>query len=187
MIRGSDQTRSIHRKTVTCANCGSTNVSTSMETDRFAYGAGADAAELSAVVPVHSCAECGTQFTDEEAERLRHETVCRHLGRLTPSEIRDIRIQYGMRRADFAAATRLGEATLARWESGAMLPNAAYDQYLRLLRSRENMTRVAGSSSRPATTELPSNVVPFPRPRLRAIANVPPELARAEKSFQLHR
>lgn len=187
MIRGSDQNRSTHRKALTCANCGSTNVSTSMETDRFTYGVGRDAAELSVAVPVHSCAECGTQFTGEEAERLRHETVCQHLGRLTPTEIRDIRSRYGMRRADFATATRLGEATLARWESGALLPNAAYDQYLRLLRTPENMASVAGWSARATARKLPPNVVPFPKPRLRAIVDVPPELARAEKAFQLQR
>jgi len=186
MIRDSNQGSSAGgRNSPSCANCGSVNVSTSMEADRFTHGVGAEAAELSVVVPVRTCSDCGTQFTDAEAERLRHEAVCRHRGLLTPSEIRDIRIRYGMRRAEFASVTRLGEATLARWESGATLPNAAYDQYLRLLHSPENLAKLVGS--RAGTKEVPSNVVPFPTPKLRAIASVSPDLVRAEKAFQLHR
>jgi len=188
MIRGANEGSSGGRRSILrCANCGSPNVSTSMETDRFTHGVGDGAAELSVVVPVRTCADCGTQFTDQEAERLRHEAVCRHHGLLIPSEIRDIRIHYGMRRAEFASVTRLGEATLARWESGATLPNAAYDQYLRLLRSPENMAKLAGAPVRASARTLPPNVVPFPTPKLRAIATVSPELARADKAFQLHR
>jgi len=157
-----------------------------MEADRFTHGVEAEAAELSVVVPVRTCSDCGTQFKDDEARQLRHEAVCRHRGLQTPSEIRDIRIHYGMRRAAFASVTRLGEATLARWESGATMPNAAYDQYLRLLRFPENLAKLAGSPVRTTGRQLPSNVVPFPMPKLRAITDVSPDLARAEKAFQLH-
>src|SRR5262245_31617515 len=83
---------------IRCANCGGANVSTSMETDRFVHGVGADATELSVVVPVRTCVDCGEQFTDEEAEVLRHEAVCRKRGLLTPAEIRDIRVRYGKNR-----------------------------------------------------------------------------------------
>jgi putative zinc finger/helix-turn-helix YgiT family protein len=175
-----------HVARVTCANCGGGAVSTSMEEDRFPYGVGEDATELAVVVPVHTCSECGAQFTDEEAERLRHDAVCEYLGRLTPGEIRDIRTQYKMCRADFAAATKLGEATLARWESGARLPNAAYDQYLRLLRYPVNMATVSNSRPHPVTKEMPPNVVPFPTPRFRVL-HLSAELAEHEKVFQLRR
>lgn len=188
MIRGSNQgTSAGRRNTPRCANCGSVNVSTSMEADRFTHGVGADAAELSVVVPVRTCSDCGTQFTDEEAERLRHEAVCRHLGLLTPSEIRDVRISYGMRRAEFANVTKLGEATLARWESGATLPNAANDRYLRLLRFPENLARLPGAPTRVAERPLPPNVLRFPAPRYRVLTEVPPEIHQAERAFQLHR
>ena len=39
-----------------------------------------------------------------------------------------------MTRAAFAEATGLGEASLSRWENGAVIQNKAYDYYLRLLR-----------------------------------------------------
>jgi DNA-binding transcriptional regulator YiaG len=158
-----------------------------METDTFAYGVGADATQLSAVVPVRTCADCGMQFTDEEGERLRHEAVCRHLGLLTPSEIRDIRISYGMRRAEFANVTKLGEATLARWESGSTLPNAAYDRYMRLLRVPDNFARLPGAQTRVAVEPLPSKVIRFPTRRYRILADVPAEIRQAEGVFQLHR
>jgi putative zinc finger/helix-turn-helix YgiT family protein len=186
MILGSNQQAATARKkALRCGNCGSPNVSTSMETDRFVHGVGGDAAELSVEVPVRTCRDCGTQFTDDEAERVRHEAVCRHLGLLTPCEIRDIRIRYGKRRPDFAALTKLGEATLARWESGATLQNAAYDQYLRLLRFPENLSRVSGSAAHEGDRVLPPNVVPFPTPRLRALVKVPQELETAQRTFRL--
>ena len=187
MILGDQRPSTRSTRLLRCANCGKANVSTSMETDRFTHGVGVDAAELSVVVPVRTCAECGTQFTDEEAEKLRHDAVCRHLGRLTPSEVRDIRMGYGMRRAEFAHVTKLGEATLARWESGSTLPNAAYDRYLRLLRLPENLARLPDAPTRVAETPLPPNVLRFPAPRYRVLAEVPPEILQAEKAFQLHR
>ncbi len=188
MILGSNQqAASGRRRAPRCGNCGSMNVATSMETDRVVHGVGADAAELPVEVPVRTCAECGTQFTDDEAERVRHEAVCRYLGLLTPSEIRGIRIRYEMRRAEFAALTKLGEATLARWESGSTLQNAAYDRYLRLLCFPENVSRLSGPSAQMAGQAQPSNVIRFPTRRLRAIAEVSPEVAAAQRAFRLCR
>ena len=69
----------------------------------------------------------------DEGERLRHEAVCRHLGVLSPAEISGLRKGFGMSRAAFAELTGLGEASLGRWESGAVIQNRANDRYLRLL------------------------------------------------------
>ena len=76
------------------------------------------------------------EFLDHEGEQLRHEAVCRHLGVLSPADISDIRKRFGMTRAAFAEVTGLGEATLNRWENGAVVQNlarGANDRYLRLL------------------------------------------------------
>lgn len=169
-----------------CAGCGGSNVSTSIETDHFIYGSGSNAVELSAHVPVRTCVDCGTQFTDEAAERLRHDAVCQHLDVLTPTEIRAIRISYGYNRPAFASLTRLGEATLARWESGATIQNAAYDKYLRLLRDPAIMSRLTGLTAVAPAKLFPTNVVPF-TPRLRAISHVSHELVHAQAGFRLHR
>jgi DNA-binding transcriptional regulator YiaG len=79
---------------------------------------------------------------DEAAEEARHEAICRHLGILTPRQIVDLRKSYGLTRADFAALTRFGAASLARWETGSILQNAANDQLLYLLQFRDNIERL---------------------------------------------
>lgn len=166
-----------------CAVCGSEKIQTSMETDKFAYGTGPDAPQLTVQVPVRTCLDCGFQFTDHEAEDARHEAVCRHLGVLTPRQVCELRMRYGFSRAEFARLTRIGEASLARWESGSLIQNGANDQFLRLLFFPENMDRLRHMSQAPrmgqtqagATIASGSDSVPV-LSRFRHLAN--PELHR---------
>lgn len=116
-----------------CPQCSACAVVTSWHHDVFTYGSGKSAARISVEIPVRHCQSCEFEFLDEKAESLRHEAVCRHLGVLSPMEVRDIRSKYGMSRAKFAQATGLGEATLNRWENGVLVQNLANDRYLRLL------------------------------------------------------
>lgn len=116
-----------------CPQCGEDLLSTYWHGDTFEYGTGDSATTLNVRLPVRRCGSCDLEFIDHEGERLRHEAVCRHLGVLTPAEIADVRKRYGMSRAAFAEATGLEEATLGRWENGAVVQNAANDRYLRLL------------------------------------------------------
>lgn len=117
-----------------CPLCDSKSVETTLHTDEFKYGADDSAVTLRVELPVRRCMDCEFSFVDHEGERLRHAAVCRHLGLLTPAELREIRERYGMTRAAFAEATGLGEATLGRWETGAVVQNRANDLYLRLIR-----------------------------------------------------
>lgn len=119
---------------VSCPLCGTDEVTTSWKRHVFDYGSGESVAELSVNVPVRSCASCELEFLDEPAERLRHEAVCRHLGVLTPAEVRRLRESHGMSRAGFAQVTGLGEASLNRWENGLNIQTHANDRYLRLLK-----------------------------------------------------
>jgi DNA-binding transcriptional regulator YiaG len=125
-----------------CASCGASAVGTEMVVEEFAYGTGEDPVQLKATVPLRTCRDCGFQFTDHHAEVARHEAVCRHLGVMTPREVVAIRTRLGMTRAAFADLTRLGEASLARWEKGLLIQNAANDQLLYLLRFPENVKRL---------------------------------------------
>ena len=109
----------------------------------FSYGRGESAADVEVELPVRVCGECGFEFLDEEGERLKHEAVCRHLGVLSPREVRDIRRRHGMTRATFATTTGLGEATLGRWETGAGIQSHANDRYLRLLALSDGMSRLS--------------------------------------------
>ena len=119
---------------LTCPLCDSRSIHTSLQTDAFNYGLGDSAVTLRVELPVRRCTDCGTEYVDYVGEQLRHAAVCRHLGVLAPAEVRGIREQYGMTRAAFAEATAIGEATLGRWETGAVIQNRAYDFYLRLVR-----------------------------------------------------
>ncbi len=118
--------------TVTCPHCEG-GVETIMHNDVFRYGAGESAVDLAVILPVRRCSSCGVEFLDHEAERVKQEALCRHFGVLTPWEIREIRLRHGLSRAGFAKLTGLGEATLGRWEAGALIQTLANDRYLRLL------------------------------------------------------
>lgn len=115
-----------------CPACDIGTLAERLVQQKFEYGVD-NPVSLSAEVMVHHCGSCGFEFTDESAEVARHAAVCRFEGLLTPQEIEAIRIRYGYSRTEFAGITKLGEATIARWERGSLLQNAAYDKYLRLL------------------------------------------------------
>jgi len=89
---------------------------------------------------------------------------------MVPAEVLDLRSSYGLTRAEFAEATRIGEASLARWETGQLIQNPANDNFLYLLRFRENWERLkARFKIVPAER---TNVVEIPRrfPNLDAVA-----------------
>lgn len=150
-----------------CEMCGAPGLSTELVRDPFIYGVGDDAVELSVDIPVHTCNQCKVCFTGREAEVIQHEAVCRHLGVLTPEEIRGIRKQYGLSRAAFARLTGFGRASLARWERGELIQNTSSDRYLKLLldpRIFRYLTTLAGledtdGKPAPAAASSPMGVV----------------------------
>ena len=155
---------------ITCAACGGSNLSRRMELDEFEYGAGEGAVPLSANVVVFTCNDCDFEFTGPSAEVARHEAVCRHLGIMTPAEIRELRGRYGLSRQSFASITRLGAASIARWETGSLLQNRAYDSLLYLLCFEDNLRRlrsrhtdVAPGESVSAFLEAPGFTVSSPK------------------------
>ena len=125
-----------------CPICESHRVKTSDEQERFYYGKEPNPIEITVIVPVHTCEDCSFQFTDPEADQIRHDAVCKRLGVMNPEQIKKIRQQYGLTRADFSAITDIGEASLHRWENGLLIQNAAYDHYLYLLSFEENVRRI---------------------------------------------
>lgn len=130
-----------------CPTCDGTQVHTETVQHRFTYGVGDTAVELRCQLPVRVCEDCGGRFVDEVGEMVRHETVCRHLSRLTPTDIRRIREGCGTQ-ALFGELTGIGEASLSRWETGASMPTKAYDCYLYLLTFPENLHRLQAQASR---------------------------------------
>jgi len=116
----------------TCDMCGTPGLKTELVRDPFIYGVGDDAVELVVEIPVRTCSSCGP-YTDDQAEDIRHDEVCRHLGVLTAAEIRGLRAKYDLSRAELARITGLGESSIARWETRDIIQNVANDRYLRLL------------------------------------------------------
>ncbi|MCY4646430.1 MAG: type II toxin-antitoxin system MqsA family antitoxin [Gammaproteobacteria bacterium] len=144
-----------------CELCETTNLRAELVRDPFIYGAGEEAVELSADVRVHTCSNCGDSYTGPDAEVAYHEAVCRHLGILTPAEIRATREGYGFTRAEFAHLTGFGKATLGRWERGEVTQNRSADRYLRLLQDPKVMRRLRvlvepDSSGLPTPVRSPS-------------------------------
>ena len=149
----------------------------------FAYGAGDDAVQLSTDLPYGRCEACDFEFLDHDGERSKHEAVCKHLGVLSPWEIKAIRLRFKMTRAEFARLSGLGEATLARWEKGLVTQNRANDRYLRLLAEPGGIDRLlmatyAANSDIKGTTPLEQR---FPAIR---ITN---ELRKEQQNFQLRK
>ncbi|MBI1900437.1 MAG: helix-turn-helix domain-containing protein [Planctomycetia bacterium] len=126
-----------------CPQCASKRIGTTKAPYTFRYGAGREAAEITVAVDVRKCQACGLQFLDDAAEDVKHEAICRHLGVMTPREIRALRRSLRLSRQEFAKLTRLGEATLGRWERGALVQNAANDTLLFLLKFPDNLKRLA--------------------------------------------
>ena len=125
-----------------CPICESKRIVTRELSESFPYGSGKEEVTLSAVVPVHSCQDCQFEFTDEFADQAKHNAICQHLEVMPPRQITLIREQYNLSRAEFARVTRIGEASINRWENALLIQNLAMDQYLYLLSFRENFERV---------------------------------------------
>ena len=112
------------------------------------------AIEISVTLPVRQCADCDEEFVDYVGERIQDEAVYRHYGLLTPWEIREIREGRKLSRKAFAEITGLGEATIKRWETGAIAQNRANDRYLRLLATPmgwAQLRRIASPQPEPAS------------------------------------
>ena len=170
------------RERLICPDCGTSNIKTKQEDYIFTYGSGEDKVELVARVPVRSCSDCGFSFLDSVAEDICHKAVCRHLGVMTPPQIKDLRNLYGLTQAQFSEITKLGEATLSRWERGIVIQNQAYDNYLYLLGFNENLERIRDRAKGTKTTE--EIVGRIQSPQFREL-NVTEELLERKGSFSL--
>lgn len=171
-----------------CPQCGSNRISSETVTENFQYGDKEGAVMLSATIPVQNCQSCGGSFTNEDAEDIRHEAVCRYLGVLTPQEVRGVRERYGLSQSDFSELSKIGKASLARWEGGTLIQNQANDNLLYLLMFGDNESRLRDRSKvKPSgNSKLATNVIPF-RPRFRSIADTElPLLTLKAKMFDLY-
>ncbi len=125
-----------------CPACGEIAVRFREESRDFQHVDGDSSISLSAKVPVGNCEACGLEFTDKRMGLRQQEAVCAHLNLMTPARIEGIRKSLGQSRQQFSELTKIGEASLSRWERGAGIQNTAMDQYLYLLLHVDNVRRL---------------------------------------------
>ena len=131
--KSTEATQTIRTSHSPCPQCEANRVSTVIQEQEYVYGTGESTIKLKVKIPVHTCNQCELQFTDWEAEEIKHNALCEHFGVLNPTQIRQLRKKHGMSRIAFAQLTGLGEASLNRWEKGINIQSIAHDRYLRLL------------------------------------------------------
>lgn len=114
-----------------CAVCESSELEVTMEVQQFAYRDGERDVLLTASLPIEHCLTCGESLMGEAAEVAQHDAVCRYLGRLTPSEIKEIRSNLGISQSMFSVYTKISSASIKRWELGNQIQSEAMDALLR--------------------------------------------------------
>lgn len=66
-----------------------------------------------------------------DAELLIEETKARHMGLLTPAELRTLRESLGLTQAELAELLKIGAKTWTRWETGRQRPSQSLNILLR--------------------------------------------------------
>lgn len=166
-----------------CPECGSVCIETSEEEYSFPYGIGEDSVNLKPRVPIRTCSDCGFSFLDHVGEGICHEAVCKHLGVMTPSQVKDLRKMYKLTQVEFAEITKLGPATLSRWERAILIQNQAYDNYLYLLGYEENLQKIRERGESPEPME--PAVKRVERPQFREL-DVNDEVLQKKDRFKLN-
>lgn len=147
----------IEQRTERCKVCEDATATLGYENQTFQFGPGADGVILNARVPVWTCAGCGEEYLDGDAETIKHAAVCAHLGRLTPEEIKGMRLAFGMLQEAFANFTGYGVASIKRWESGGQIQSESVDKHLRLVRSL-GVAEVSKRTSLPQAREFRTQI-----------------------------
>jgi putative zinc finger/helix-turn-helix YgiT family protein len=176
------------RSALSCPACDNQVVREQWTDESFEYGVEERSTTLRVRVPLCHCENCGLEFTDHRAEELRHAAVCRHLMLLTPAEIIAIRERNGMSQQAFAELSRIGRASLARWESGSIVQNASVDSFLYLLCFSENIERLRQRFTEPDASDNADQArCTEPKARFRSLSTESINRCRSQAAnFQLH-
>jgi putative zinc finger/helix-turn-helix YgiT family protein len=101
--------------------------------------------EIKAFARIRVCSVCGEELFDEELEEENIQRVYdiyrKKHGILSPEEIKNIRESYGLSQRAFAKLLGIGEASIARYETGA-LPEKSLSNMIMLLKDPKNMEKL---------------------------------------------
>jgi hypothetical protein len=107
---------------------------------------------------------------------------------MLPEQIREVRSGCRASRRDFAIVTKIGEASLARWETGQLIQNGALDNYLYLLSFSENYERLQTRYDAPVRVTTTVHRIRPGEPVLRVIEGGSRiEVEATARRFSLHR
>jgi putative zinc finger/helix-turn-helix YgiT family protein len=117
-------------------------------------------------VPALRCTHCGTIVLGDAADQMLSDALRQQAGLLTPSQIRQGRERHGLTQKGLAAALKISESTVSRWETGAQIQQRSMDLLLRAFFDLEALRRYCGIRS-PAMKSLvpaqsPHIILPFP-------------------------
>src|SRR5262245_46869807 len=76
------------------------------------------------------CRSCGALLFSNSADDQIRLALRAHIGLLTPDEIRTKRETLGLSQKKLAELTGIAEATVSRWETGALIQSRAMDNFL---------------------------------------------------------
>jgi len=81
---------------------------------------------------VPRCRSCGELLFDDRADDQINDALRLQLRLLTPTQIRTGREDLGLSPSELAQRMGIAEATISRWETGALIQSRAMDNLLRL-------------------------------------------------------
>lgn len=110
--------------------------------------------EIKALAKIRICSICGEELFDEELEEENIQRVYdiyrKKHGILSPEEVRIIRESYGLSQRAFAKLLGIGEASIARYETGA-LPEKSLSNMIMLLKDPKNMEKLLEKNEKALT------------------------------------
>ena len=115
----------------TCPSCEKIGVKWREDVRNIYYGLGEEAVRLEVDVPVGACTACGFEFVGWAGQAKTHDAVCRHLGALTPSEMRRL----SQTQLALELGVRVG--SVGSWERGGSIQSVENDALLRKMRIDE--------------------------------------------------
>ena len=136
------------------------------------------------------CDSCEEAFTDAAGAAVYDSEIESKRKAFVAAQVRQIRELTGLSRSEFLAITKLGDASLTRWETGAGEPTAAYASFLVLLRLPENLRhlvaadRSARAAKQPDETTASSVALDEPKVSFRILKRTP-DIINRSKHFQL--
>jgi transcriptional regulator with XRE-family HTH domain len=83
-------------------------------------------------MPEWHCATCDLSVTDEESDEPLQAALRRHVGLLTPQQIKAGIKELGITQEKFAEKIRCAPESISRWLNGAVLQSRVYDCLMRI-------------------------------------------------------